>query len=124
MGRRPYFFVLPKPIKSQGRYFLILQRYKTFSGNASDLPTLTLENLVIVQKITCCAALPQLGTKETGLAALFRFCRAFLLSSIIIPTERINASDGLKTAIKSVLCFLRYAVGTALSKLTQHPAAT
>jgi len=42
--------------------------------------------------------------------ALFRFCRAFLLSSIIIPTERINASDGLKTAIKSVLCFLSFRI--------------
>ena len=52
---------------------LTMQRYKIKSRNASDLPILTLGNLVIVQKITCCAALPQLGTKETGLAALFRF---------------------------------------------------
>lgn len=36
---------------------------------------------------------------------LFRFCRAFLLPSAFPLLCGVNASNGLKMAIKSVLCF-------------------
>lgn len=115
---RLYFLVSSKPIKSQGRYFLIVQRYEMILRNASPAAILTLENLVIVQKINSCAALPRRYNSAQRRPALSLYFVSDGLCSCrrSFPLLRdVCVYDGLKTAIRSALHSLRFRITTEIS---------